>query len=273
MAQASFRVDGKIALITGGNRGIGRGCAEALAAAGASVAFTWRSHEDEAKQVVARIEQAGGKAMTVQADVSKREEIENAVQRTVETFGGLDIAVANAASSRRKAFLTADVEGVARTWDVCLWGTFHLFQLAANRMVEQGRGGRLICISSIMGEFPFSGAVDYCTAKAATIHMTRCIAAELAEHYITSNVITPGWTDTPGERAFTSEEEIRKKEKDLPWGRMGSIQEIGAAALYLASPAGEYVTGEVLRVDGGYHLPYRRGEGGPSSVTWKSEEQ
>ncbi len=123
-----------------------------------------------------------------------------------------------------------------------------------------------------MGEFPFIGAVDYCTGKAATIHMTHCIAAELAEHYITANVITPGWTDTPGERAFSSEALIQERSKELPWGRMGSIEEVGAAAVYLASPAGEYVTGEVLRVDGGYHLPYRRDGGAMPSVTWGKDK-
>ncbi len=272
MAPASFRVDGKVALITGGNRGIGRGCAEALAAAGAAVAFTYRRHEDEAREVVRTIEANGGRALTLQADVSNREDVERAVAKTVEAFGKLDIAIANAAASERKDFLSADTAGVRRTWDVCIWGTFHLLQLAANRMVEQGKGGRLITISSIMGEFPFSGAVDYCTAKAATIHMTHCIAAELARHYITANVITPGWTDTPGERAFLPEEEIRQREQLLPWGRMGSIEEIGAAAVYLASEAGEYITGEILRVDGGYHLPYRRGGDAQQSVTWRKEE-
>lgn len=268
MAPLSFQVDGKVALITGGNRGIGRGCAESLAAAGAAVAFTYRTHEDEARQVVQAIESQGGRAITLQADVANREDVARAVAKTVQTFGGLDVAIPNAAASFRQDFLTAEVETVARTWDVCIWGTFHLLQLAARQMVEQGRGGRLITISSIMGEFPFMGAVDYCTAKAAQIHMTCCIAVELARHAITANVITPGWTDTPGERKFTPEEEIRKREKQLPWGRMGRVEEIGAAAVYLASEAGEYVTGEVLRIDGGYHFPYRRGDA-DETVTWR----
>jgi len=121
-------------------------------------------------------------------------------------------------------------------------------------MVAQGAGGRLLAIGSIMGERPFAGSAPYGMSKAAVAHLVTTFARELAAHRITVNLISPGWIDTPGERALATEEDIAREASRLPWGRLGSPDEIAAAAAFLAGPGAEYVTGSTLRVDGGMTL-------------------
>ena len=139
-----------------------------------------------------------------------------------------------------------------RTLDVSLWGAFHTAQESARQMVKQGDGGSILFISSVLSIVPMQTSLPYNTAKAGMNHMAATIAAELAPHRIRSNVILPGSTDTPGERQFATEEEIRESARQLPWGRMGTIEEIGKAAAFLSSPAADYITGSILKVDGGY---------------------
>jgi glucose 1-dehydrogenase len=248
--------EGRVALITGASRGIGRGCALALAAHGADVVVNFRSHADEALEVATLIEGMGRRALVWQADVARREAVEEMFAGAVAHFGRIDIAVANAAISIREPVLTAKWENVLRTLEVSQFGVFHTCQLAAQQMVRQeqiGRSaGKIIVISSIHAELavPTSGA--YNMAKAAINHLVSTMAAELVEHHINVNVINPGWIDTPGERNFATEEEIQEGAKRLPWKRLGTLDDIGQAAVYLASDGADYVTGTMLRVDGGY---------------------
>lgn len=121
-------------------------------------------------------------------------------------------------------------------------------------MVAQGRGGSIVVISSVLAFIPMTRSLAYNTAKAGVEHMTATMAAELAPHRIRANVIEPGYTDTPGERQFATEDEIRQAGEKLPWGRLGSIEDLGQAAAFLSSGAADYITGAVLRVDGGYWL-------------------
>jgi glucose 1-dehydrogenase len=176
------------------------------------------------------------------------------VAATVERFGHVDIVVANAAFSIRKPFLEMPVEDMKRVLDVSLWGVFHVSQSAAREMVKRGKGGKIIIISSVLSFIPFPTSLPYNTAKAGINHMGYTMAAELVKHRINVNVIEPGWTDTPGERAFYTEEQLREGGKKLPWGRLGTIEDLGKAATFLASDAAEYITGACLRVDGGYWL-------------------
>jgi len=247
-------LSGKVALVTGSSRGIGRGCALEMARAGADVAVNCRSHAEEAEAVAEEIRAGGRQALVAPADVSDRKAVERMVEKTVERFGHLDILVSNAYYSKREPFLEMAAEGMQRTLDVTLWGGFHTAQTAARQMVEQGGGGSILFISSVLSFLPMPNSLAYNTAKAGMNQMAATMANELTAHRIRVNVIEPGWIDTPGEREFSTEEEIEAGAKRLPWGRLGTIEDIGKAATFLSSDAADYITGAVLRVDGGYYL-------------------
>ncbi len=175
-------------------------------------------------------------------------------EAVVARFGKLDIAVANAAYSVRQPVVEARWEDVERTIAVTQLGVFHTCQFTAQRMVKQGHGGTIIIISSIHAEFPFATSGAYNMAKAAINHLARTMAGELARHHINVNVINPGWIDTPGERKHSTEEDLSKGSRRIPWGRMGASHEIGRCVVFLASDDADYITGSSLRVDGGYML-------------------
>lgn len=249
-------LSGKVALVTGASRGIGRGSALALAAQGADVVVNYRSHLEEAQEVAARIEALGRRALIWQADVGKRDAVEAMFAAAAQHFGRIDIVVANAAMSIREPVLTAKWENVLRTLEVTQFGVFHTCQLAAQQMVRQERRGRsagkIVVISSIHAELAFPNSGAYNMAKAAINHLVSTMAAELVEHHLNVNVINPGWIDTPGERTFYTEEEILRDAQRLPWKRLGTEEDIGNAVVYLCSDAADYVTGTMLRVDGGF---------------------
>lgn len=246
------RLDGKVALVTGASRGIGRGIALCLADEGADVLVNYRSHADEAQHVVATITRLGHRALAWQADVADRDQVQTMMQSGVTHFGRLDIAVANAAFSQRQAVVDASWEDVQRTIAVSQFGVFHTCQLAAQQMVRQGGGGKLIIISSIHADVPFARSAAYNMAKAAINQLAATMANELARQRINVNVINPGWIDTPGERDFASDEEIQRGATRIPWGRLGTPRDIGRCAAFLASDDADYITGSCLRVDGGY---------------------
>ena len=245
---------GKVALITGSSRGIGRACAVEMARAGADICVNYRSHGDEAEEVVVEIQALGRQAIAVGCDVSDRAAVDMMVAKTVAEFGHLDIGVANAYHSKREPFLELSLEAMRQTLDVTLWGAFHLAQSAARQIDNQGCGGALLFITSVLAQIPIPTSLPYNTAKAGVEHMSATIARELAPKKIRANVIEPGWTDTPGERQFTSEEEIRKGGETIPWGRLATSEDIANAAVFLCSGAADYITGTVLKVDGGYSL-------------------
>ena len=249
------RLENKVALVTGASRGIGRGCALEMARVGADVAINYRSHEDEAMAVAEKVEQMGRRALVVQADVGDRVEIERMMDQVLDVFGRMDILVNNVAMGLRKPFLEMTPEEMAGVLDVSLWSVFHCSQLAARDMVKRGQGGAILVISSVHAAIPFGDHLAYNTAKAGIEQMAHTMATELAPHRIRVNVIEPGWIDTPGERAFFTEAQIKERGAQLPWGRLGTIEEIGKAAVFLASDDAEYITGACLRVDGGFWLP------------------
>lgn len=259
------QLKGRVALVTGAARGIGRGVVGALAAAGANVVINYLDDGNEAQEVANVVATYGGQALTFQADVSDRAAVERMFAAAVQRFGRLDIAVANAAFSIRESVLEAKWENVLRTIEVTQFGTFHTCQFAAQQMVRQdlspygngGNGGKIIIISSLHEEVAFPRAAAYNMAKAAVNHLARTMAGELAPHRINVNVINPGWIDTPGERAFHSTAALQNGGKRIPWQRMGTIEDIGQAALYLASDAADYITGTTLRVDGGFKTGLR----------------
>ena len=245
---------GKVAFVTGASRGIGRAIAEAFAVAGADVAVNFHTQVDAAEEVAKTVRAAGRRAMLCPGDVSDQNAVEAMVENVVREFGQLDIAVANAAYSKRELFHTVDLSEFRRSIDVSMWGAFYVFRDAARQMISQGCGGNLLGISSPHAFIPMQRSMAYNMAKAAMDQMARTAALELCEHRIRVNLIHPGWIDTPGERAFTEPDKIAAAAAKLPWGRQGRPEEIARAALFLCEPASDYITGSSLLVDGGFTL-------------------
>jgi glucose 1-dehydrogenase len=189
------------------------------------------------------------------ASVADRGAMESMFAATARELGGVDILINNAAINIRKPLIELEVSDVEKVWAVSLWGVFHCSQLAARLMVEQQRGGAIVMISSVHAEVGYKRSTSYNAAKAAINQMAKTWAAELAEHRIRVNSIEPGWTDTPGERNFYTEEQIREEGRSIPLGRLAQPVEIARAARFLASDDASYITGSILRVDGGHILP------------------
>jgi glucose 1-dehydrogenase len=259
-------LSGKVALVTGASLGIGRATAIELAKAGAKVAINYRSHTEQAEEAAEAVRQAGSEAILVQGDVADYERMEEMVAETVSAFGSLDVAVSNAAYSDRDTFYKADLEEFRRTVDVTMWGAFHLMRAATRQMIAQdGQGGAIVIVSSPHAFIPAPKAMAYNMSKAAIEHMARTAAIEVAEHRIRINLIQPGWTDTPGERKFASEETLETAGSKIPLGRLGTPEEMGRGILFLCDPRNEYITAATLLIDGGISLPWwaNRGSAAP----------
>ena len=250
-----MKLEGKVALVTGAARGIGKGVALELAKNGADVMINDIAPREVAADVLNEIQSLGRRAAFFQGDVGDRTRDEHMMEQTVRHLGRLDILVNNAAISIRKPLLELDPSDVERVWHVALWGVFHCSQLAARHMVAQGDGGNIVSISSVHAYRAFPTSTAYNAAKAAVNHMSQTWAVELARYHIRVNFIEPGWIDTPGERNFYTEDQLREEGSKLLLGRLGRPQEIGKAVAYLVSDDASYVTGTCLRVDGGFVLP------------------
>lgn len=245
---------GKKALVTGAARGIGRGCALELARHGADVVINDRIDSETGQRTVAEIRALGRQCELVAGDVFERPSCEQVVADTLAHLGRIDILVSNPAYSRRAPFLDYDPATFERTLKGTLSGNFHMSQLVARHMVERGGGGKIIFISSVHHRIPFVSSVAYNAGKSGLINMAYTIAAELLPHRINVNVIEPGWIDTPGEHETFGDETLRQAATRLPWGRLGTIEDIGRAATFLASSDADYITGTSLLVDGGLWL-------------------
>jgi glucose 1-dehydrogenase len=254
---------GKVALVTGAGGGIGRAAAVALAQAGADVAVN-DLVVPEAGGVVAEVRSTGRRALPFPVDVTDQAAVEAMVARTAAELGRLDVLVLCAVYSDREPFTTADMAGFRRTIDVCMWGSYYCLRAAANQMIRQGQGGSVVVVSSPHSVIAFPNCMAYNMAKAAADQMARTAAMELLKHRIRVNSLHPGWTDTPGERKYYTDEDLRQAAPTLPAGRMARPEEIARGILFLADPASEYVNGTVLSMDGGLMLPWwsKRSEGG-----------
>lgn len=253
------RFEGKVALVTGAARGIGRGVALCLAEEGADIVVNDLppSEGSGARGTVAEVEALGRRALAYDADISDRDQVAALFAAGLAQFGRIDVVVANAAFSIRQPVIEAQWEHVLRTLEVTQFGVYHTCQAAAQQMVKQGGGGKIVIIGSILGEIPFPSSAAYNMAKAAINHLARTLAAELTAHRINVNVVNPGYIDTPGERKFATEEQIAQAARSLPWGRLGTPHDIGRAVAFLASDDADYITGTALVVDGGYKLAMR----------------
>jgi len=246
------RLSGKSALVTGAAQGIGFACAEALAADGASVLLA-DVNEAGAKKSAAALQAKGYKAAFAACDVSKKADVERAVEATVAAFGAIDILVANAGIVHAAEFLDLEEQDFDRVIAVNLKGIFLAGQAAARRMVKQGRGGAIVNMSSVNGVLAIPNQVPYVVSKGGINQLTKVMAVGLAPHGIRVNAIGPGTilTELAKTAVLGNREAERKILSRTPMGRMGEPAEIARVAAFLASDEASYVTGQVVYADGG----------------------
>jgi 3-oxoacyl-[acyl-carrier protein] reductase len=247
-----FRLDGRIALVTGGSRGIGRACAEALAGSGATVVVNYVKGEGAARATAEAIASAGGKADVAGFDVADSKAVEAGIDDIVKRHGKIDILVANAGISIDGLLLRLRDEDLEKLWATNVRGAIACAR-SASRGMMRARWGRIVFMSSVVGEMGNAGQTAYAATKAAVIGAARSIAREYASRNVTANVIAPGYIDTDMTSAMTPEQK-EQLVKIVPLGRTGSARDIAAGCLYLASEEAGYVTGQVLRVNGGMHV-------------------
>ncbi|MEM7136598.1 MAG: 3-oxoacyl-ACP reductase family protein [Myxococcota bacterium] len=247
-----FDLAGKIAVVTGGSRGIGRASGLALAEAGAHVVVNYRSNEGAANDTVAAIEQAGGSAESSQFDVADPAEVERAIKQVVEAHGKIDILVNNAGISIDQLLLRVTPEDLATTWATNVNGAVFCAKACIKTMMRK-RYGRVINLSSVVGESGNPGQVVYSGSKAAILGITKTLAREYASRGITVNAVAPGFieTDMTSELPEVAHQGIIDQ---TPLGRIGRPEEVAAAVVFLASDEASYITGQVVRVNGGMHV-------------------
>ena len=253
MAFAPFDLTGKVALITGGNSGIGLGMAIGLAQAGADVCI-WGTNPEKNAAAEKEILAVGGKAAALRCDVSQENEVEAAFAETLNLFGKVDSCFANAGAGGGAPFHEFPTDVWNRVMGINLDGTFFTFRAAAKHMIERGEGGRLVGTSSLPALDGAARNEAYAATKGAMISMTRGLSVELARYGITANTIIPGWIETamtaPRVGDDTFEDRVIKR---VPVRRWGQPDDFAGIAVYLASDASSYQTGEDFVIDGGYY--------------------
>ena len=241
----------RIAFISGASRGIGKACATALSCAGAKVVLAARQI-DKLEEVAAEIRAAGGEAFVVPIDLSSHDSIKEAFSKASKDFGRVDILVNNAGITRDGLALRMKRDD----WDIVLQtnlsGSFFCIQQVLSPMIRE-RWGRIINITSVVGEAGNAGQANYCAAKAGLIGLTKSLAHELASRNVTVNAVAPGFMDTDMTKSLTGEHKAKITES-IPLKRMGKPEDIAAAVRFLASDDAGYITGHVLDVNGGMYM-------------------
>lgn len=251
-----MRLAGKVALVTGGASGIGRGVAIRFAEEGADVAVADVNRQG-AEETALEVRRLQTRALAIEADVTSRADCERMVRETVAALGKLDIFVANAGIGRGAPFLELTEEDWEAVIDTNLTGVFLSCQAAARQMVGQGHGGRIITMASVAAERAMEWMAAYCASKGAVRMLTKVMALELAPHRITVNAIGPGVIDTP--LAAPLIEMMKAAQAEIaPLGRVGEPRDVADLALFLASEEADYVTGGIIFVDGGFAIGPRR---------------
>jgi len=249
-----FDLTGKVAIVTGGYQGIGRGIAEGLAEAGSDVVICARNY-DRCVDACSEIEKLGVKTLPIRCDISKTEEVKNLVSETVKEMGRINILVNNAGvGGSEKPVLEMSDEDWDHAVNIDLRGAFLCSREAAKKMIKQG-GGKIINVSSIAGFIAMANMSAYCASKGGLLQLTKVMALEFIRYNIQVNALCPGYFLTPLNRTFF-ESEVGQKiiKKNIPMGRLGNPEELKGTAIYLASSATDFMTGSAIVIDGGQLL-------------------
>jgi glucose 1-dehydrogenase len=243
---------GKVAIVTGGNSGIGKAIVQTLAELGAKVIIDYRSHPEATEELEQEIGSYGGASFGVQDDVSKLDDLQRLIDAAVAQYGRLDVMVNNAGVETRTSILDTTPEQYDKVLDINLRGVFFATQYAAKQMISQGGGGRIINISSVHEDWPMPNNTAYCLSKGGMRMLTRTAALELAPHGITMVNVGPGAVATPiNDSTLHNPELLAKLNAAIPMGRMAQPEEIASVVGFLASDAASYITATTIFADGG----------------------
>jgi glucose 1-dehydrogenase len=245
-------LQGKTLVVTGGNSGIGEAIVKAAASQGANVVIDYVAHPEETEEIVAAIEQLGGHAVGVQADVSQAADLHKMVQTAVDTYGRLDALVNNAGIETRTSILDTSEDDYERVMDVNLKSAFFGTQFAAKQFIAQGEGGIIINISSVHEDWPMPGNVAYCVSKGGTRMLTRTAGVELGPHGIRVVNVCPGAVATPiNQSTMDDPAKLKKLQDAIPLGRVAQPEDIADVVVFLASGQNDYMTATSVFLDGG----------------------
>lgn len=248
-------LEGKIALVTGGSRGIGRSVVELFAQEHAKVAFSYRVRKDAADKVVKRVEELGSVALALKADVAEKKEVDQMVENVSEQFGKIDILVNNAGHSSEKGIVDIKEEEWNRMMKVHLNGTFYFTQAVIKGMIKQ-KYGKIVNVASFAGMGAYGGEEDYCTAKAGIIGFTKSLAKEVTQYNINVNAVSPGniLTDLNTAKWLNTKEKVQEFIKTLPFKREPVAEDVGYVILFLVSDRARHITGININISGGQYV-------------------
>lgn len=244
-----MHLDGQVAIVTGASRGIGRAIAIALAKVGAKVVVNYAGNTAAAEEVRKLITDNGGQAITVQADVANQEAVDSLVRQTIEAYGKIDILINNAGITRDNLLMRMKEEDWDAVMNTNLKGLFYCTKAVSKSMMKQ-RSGKIINMTSVVGIMGNAGQANYAAAKAGVIGFTKSMAKELASRGITVNAIAPGFIATDMTHGLSDQvkEDLAAK---IPLNRLGTAEDVAAAAVFLATDSANYITGQTLNIDGG----------------------
>jgi 3-oxoacyl-[acyl-carrier protein] reductase len=244
-----FELTDKVAIVTGSSRGIGAGIAKLFAAQGAKVVINHNHSPAGADEVMTAIKSGGGQAVVVQADVSQNEGAQSLVTQTIDTYGQIDILVNNAGTTRDKLIMTMKDEDWELVLQTNLSSVYHCSKAVIRPMMKK-RNGRIINMASVVGLAGQAGQTNYAASKAGIIGFTKSLAKEVGSRHITVNAIAPGFVPTALTEVLSAEQ-VQTAIANTPLGRLGTVEDVAAAALFLASDEAAFITGQVITVDGG----------------------
>ena len=247
-------LDKRVSLVTGASRGIGRAIAIALARDGLHTVINYTAHEAAAQETLAAVQAAGGTAQLAHFDVARADEVDAAVKAITDQHGRLDVVVNNAGIAIDGLILRLKEEDWAQVISVNLTGALHVARAAARHLLKAKDSGRLINITSVVGEMGKTGQTSYVAAKAGLIGLTRSLARELAPRGVTVNAVSPGFIDTDMTTAHVQGAAREALLAQIPLGRIGRPEDVAEAVRFLTSPESSYITGQVLRVNGGMYV-------------------